>query len=199
GGREGDGPEPAGPGPLVVFAAASLTESTEAAARAYTASSGQAVQVSFAGSPALARQIAQRAPADVFGSADTEWTDWLQQRDPASRSGLLGNALVLVAHADNPAPGLALAPGVDLLPLLGDDGRLAVALTASVPAGKHARAALESLGAWPSVQPRLAETENVRAALLLVARGEAPLGVVYATDAKAEPRVRVLGTFPPDS
>src|SRR5690606_34221730 len=122
GGREGDGPEPAGPGPLVVFAAASLTESMEAAARAYPARSG----------PALARQIAQRAPADVFVSADTEWMDWLQQRglvDPASRSGLLGNALVLVAHADNPAPGLALAPGVDLLPLLGGDGRLAVALT----------------------------------------------------------------------
>src|SRR5690606_11001482 len=170
GGREGDGPEPAGPGPLVVFAAASLTESMEAAARAYTARSGQAVQVSFAGSPALARQIAQRAPADVFVSADTEWMDWLQQRglvDPASRSGLLGNALVLVAHADNPAPGLALAPGVDLLPLLGGDGRLAVALTGSVPAGKHAQAALASLGAWPAVAPRLAETENVRAALLL--------------------------------
>ncbi|TWG90796.1 molybdate transport system substrate-binding protein [Luteimonas sp. J16] len=202
GGGERPAPGPEGPPPLVVFAAASLTESMEAAARAYTARSGQAVQVSFAGSPALARQIAQQAPADVFVSADTDWMDWLQQRglvDPASRSGLLGNALVLVAHVDDPAPEVALAPGVDLSPLLGDDGRLAVALTASVPAGKHARAALESLGAWPSVQPRLAETENVRAALLLVARGEAPLGVVYATDAKAEPRVRVLGTFPPDS
>jgi len=196
-------PEPVpGHGPLVVFAAASLAESMESAARAFSRHDGQAVQVAYAGSPALARQIEQRAPADVFVSADTQWMDWLQQRglvDPASRSDLLGNALVLVASADSPAPALELVPGVDLLPLLGGEGRLAVALTGSVPAGRHARAALETLGAWQSLRPRLAEAENVRAALLLVARGEAPLGVVYATDAMAEPRVRVLATFPADS
>ena len=195
--------EPAGDSrPLVVFAAASLAESMEAASQAYSRRQGQVVQVAYAGTPALARQIEQRAPADVFVSADAAWMDWLQQRglvDPASRSDLLGNALVLVAPADSQVPALELAPGVDLLPLLGAEGRLAVALTGSVPAGRHARAALETLGAWPALQPRLAEAENVRAALLLVARGEAPLGVVYATDAMAEPRVRVLATFPADT
>jgi len=195
------GPAPAGR-PLLVLAAASLAESMEAAAEAFGHQHGQAVQVAYAGSPALARQIEQQAPADVFVSADVEWMDWLQQRglvDPASRSNLLGNALVLVAPSAGPAPPLELAPGVDLLPLLGDEGRLAVALTGSVPAGRHARAALEWLGAWQALQPRLAETENVRAALLLVARGEAPLGVVYATDALVEPRVRVLANFPAHS
>ncbi|HRO27649.1 MAG TPA: molybdate ABC transporter substrate-binding protein, partial [Luteimonas sp.] len=107
--------------------------------------------------------------------------------------------LVLIAPADSAAPSPVLAPGVDLLPLLGDNGRLALALTDSVPAGKYAKAAFESLGVWESLQLRLAESENVRAALLLVARGEAPLGVVYGSDALAEPRVKVLATFPADS
>ncbi|WP_298573585.1 molybdate ABC transporter substrate-binding protein [uncultured Luteimonas sp.] len=185
--------------PLLVFAAASLKESMDEAAAAYTAGGGAPVQVAYAGSPALARQIEQGAPADVFVSADGDWMDWLDARglvDAGSRRDLLGNALVLVAPAASDAAPLALAPGTDLLPLLGADGRLALAMTASVPAGRYARAGLESLGLWQALQPRVAEAENVRAALLLVARGEAPLGVVYASDARAEPRVKVLATFP---
>jgi len=185
--------------PLTVFAAASLKESMDAAADAFAGSTGQPVQVSYAGSSALARQLEQRAPADVFISADSQWMDWLQERgliDPDTRSELLGNALVLIAPADAATAPLELAPGVDLLPLLGSDGRMALALTDSVPAGRYARAALESLGAWDALQPRVAESESVRAALLLVARGETPLGVVYASDAMAEPRVRVVATFP---
>jgi len=187
--------------PLAVFAAASLMESLDAATAAFEQASGQPVQVTYAGSPALARQIAQHAPVDVFISADSEWMDWLQQRglvDPASRVDLLGNRLVLIGPADG-ATAVTLAPGTDLRPLLGGDGRLALAMTDSVPAGRYAKAALQSLGMWEALQPRLAEAENVRAALLLVARGEAPLGVVYASDAQAEPRVAVLATFPADS
>lgn len=188
--------------PLQVFAAASLKESLDAAAAAYGAATGQPVQVTYAGSPALARQIEQRAPADVFISADGDWMDWLDQRglvDAASRRNLLDNQLVLVAPNTSTATPLALPPGTDLLPLLGEDGRLALALTDSVPAGKYARAGFASLGVWDTLQTRVAEAENVRAALLLVARGEAPLGVVYASDAQAEPRVKVLATFPDGS
>lgn len=184
--------------PLTVFAAASMKESLDEAAAAYETASGQPVRVSYAASSALARQIEQGAPADVFVSADQDWMDYLQQRnllDVASRRNLLGNSLVLIAPAGSAARAVALKPGLDLRPLLGD-GRIALALTASVPAGKYAKAAFTSLGMWPALSPRVAETENVRAALMLVARGEAPLGVVYASDARAEPRVRVLGTFP---
>jgi len=199
-----DAPPPGAdePRPLQVFAAASLKESMDEAAAAFGTAKGLPVQVTYAGSPALARQIEQRAPADVFVSADGEWMDWLGERglvDPTSRSDLLGNSLVLVAPAAGTAAPLTLAPGTDLLPLLGDDGRLALALTGSVPAGKYARAGFESLGMWDALQPRVAESENVRAALLLVARGETPLGVVYASDAQAEPRVKVLATFPAGS
>jgi len=187
--------------PLDVFAAASLRGSLDEAATLYERESGQPVRVSYAGSSALARQIEQGAPADVFISADLDWMDWLQARDlidEATRLELLGNALVLIAPTSAAPPAVNLNPGVDLIPLLGD-GHLALALTASVPAGKYARAAFESFGIWRAVQPRIAEAENVRAALLLVARGEAPLGVVYASDAKAEPRVAVLATFPANS
>jgi len=200
--KGGDAVAPQPAPALTVFAAASLKESMDAAANAFQQQTGQPVQVSYAGSSALARQIEQRAPADVFVSADTEWMDWLQERDlidPATRADLLGNTLVLVAPADGDAQPLALATGTDLLPLLGEDGRLALALTDSVPAGKYAKAAFESLGLWTALQPRVAESENVRAALLLVARGEAPLGVVYGSDAQAEPRVKVLATFPVDA
>lgn len=201
-GERGAAPDTqAAPAPLMVFAAASLKESLDAAGAAFHAAGGAPVQVSYAASPALARQIAQRAPADVFISADGDWMDWLQTRglvDPASRVDLLGNQLVLVGPAGGAAHP-SLAPGSDLLPLLGPQGRLAVAMTDSVPAGKYARAALQSLGMWTALQPRLAEAENVRAALLLVARGDAPLGVVYASDARAEPRVALLATFPDDS
>ena len=191
-----------GDAPLTMFAAASLKESMDAAAAAFEAETGTPVRVSYAGSSALARQIEQRAPADVFVSADSDWMDWLQERgliDVATRVDLLGNTLVLVAPADAATRPLALARGTDLRPLLGERGRLALALTASVPAGKYAKAAFESLGMWSALQPRVAEAENVRAALLLVARGEAPLGVVYGSDAMAEPRVKVLATFPAGS
>lgn len=190
------------PAPLTVFAAASLKESMDAAAAAYETATGQAVRVSYAASSALARQIEQGAPADVIVSADRDWMDYLHRRrliDTASRRDLLGNSLVMVApRAANPAP-IALRPGADLLPRLGSKGRLALALTASVPAGKYAKASFTSLGMWPALQARVAEAENVRAALMLVARGEAPLGVVYASDAKAEPAVRVVATFPADT
>ncbi len=185
--------------PVVVFAAASLKESMDEAAGAYQKSTGQAVTVSYAASSALARQIEQGAPADVFVSADLDWMDYLQQRqliEPKDRHNLLGNTLVLIAPKASTAKPVTLKPGVDLLPLLGADGRLALALTASVPAGKYAKSAFTSLGVWSTLQPRVAEAENVRAALMLVARGEAPLGVVYGSDAKADANVRVLSTFP---
>ena len=188
--------------PLAVFAAASLKESLDEATAAYQRTSGTAVRVSYAASSALARQIEQGAPADVFVSADLDWMDYLQQRqliDPTTRRNLLGNTLVLVAPARGDTKAVSLRPGVDLLPLLGKKGRLALALTASVPAGKYAKASFTSLGVWKSLEPRVAEAENVRAALMLVARGEAPLGVVYASDARAEPAVRVVATFPATS
>ena len=188
-----------GPAPLTVFAAASLKESMDAAAMAYRRATGVPVRVSYAASSALARQVEQGAPADVFVSADRDWMDWLQQRglvDAATRHDLLGNTLVLVAPRASPAGPLPLRSGTDLRPLLGGDGRIALALTASVPAGKYAKAAFASLGMWKALAPRAAEAENVRAALLLVARGETPLGVVYGSDARAEPRVKVLATFP---
>jgi molybdate transport system substrate-binding protein len=188
--------------PLTVFAAASLKESMDEAANAYEKSTGQPVRVSYAGSSALARQIEQGAPADVFISADLDWMDELQGKglvDTATRGNLLGNTLVLVAPKDRRAKPLVLRHGSDLRPLLGDDGRIALALVDSVPAGKYAKAAFSSLGMWDALQPRVAEAENVRAALLLVARGETPLGVVYGSDARAEPRVRVVATFPEES
>lgn len=182
-----------------VFAAASLKESLDAAAQAWAQRSGTRAVISYAGSPALARQIDQGAPADVFVSADEEWMDWVERRGllrAGSRVRLLSNRLVLVAPAAGPVPALTLAPGVPIAAALGSGGRLAVADVVSVPAGRYAKAALESLGAWGPLSGRLAQTENVRAALTLVARGEAPLGIVYATDARAESKVRVVGTFP---
>lgn len=184
--------------PLTVFAAASLKESLDEAARAYTRRTGTPVRVSYAASSALARQIAQGAPADVVLSADRDWMDHLDARGllrPGSRRDLLGNTLVLVAPRDARLPPVSLARPASLPQALGT-GRLALALTASVPAGRYARAAFGSLGLWPALRPRVVEAENVRAALLLVARGEARMGVVYRTDALAEPRVRVLATFP---
>lgn len=185
---------------LTVFAAASLKESLDEAGQAYGQATGVPVRISYAGSSALARQIEQGAPADVFVSADLDWMDYLQQKGRVAavdRRTLLGNHLVVIAPK---ASRVAIEPAVPRtwLPALGK-GRLAVALTASVPAGKYAKAALQSTGAWPSVQARLAEAENVRSALMLVARGETPLGIVYASDAAAEPRVRVVATFPTGS
>ena len=192
---------------LTVFAAASLQDALRALEPAWRAASGAPpsgnppLRFSFAASSALARQIEQGAPADLFLSADEPWMDYLAERrliQPGSRVSPLGNALVLVAPADSPLPALALGRGTDLMALLGQ-GRLATGDPAHVPAGRYARQALEWLGQWQAVGPRLARADNVRAALLLVERGEAPLGIVYATDARASPGVRVLGTFPEGS
>ena len=188
--------------PLTVFAAASLKESMDEAAAAYGKATGVAVRVSYAGSPALARQIEQGAPADVFVSADLDWMDALQSKglvDTATRRELLGNTLVVVAPNPGDARPLDLNDGIALRTRIGD-GRMATALSDSVPAGKYAKAAFTRLGWWKSLRDAdmLVESENVRTTLLLVARGEVPLGVVYGSDAKAEPRVRVVATVPAD-
>ncbi len=186
--------------PLTVFAAASLKESLDEAATAYQRRTGVPVRVSYAASSALARQIEQGAPADVFFSADLEWMDYLQQRgkvDAAQRRNLLGNQLVLVAPKASMLK-VDLGKAGSLATALGP-GRLAIGQTRSVPAGKYARASLEKLGHWSGVQAKLAESESVRAALMLVARGEAPLGIVYLSDARAEPAVRVVAAFPAGS
>lgn len=186
---------------LTVFAAASLKESMDEAAATYARDAGVPVRVSYAASSALARQIEHGAPADAFFSADLEWMDYLQARnrvDATQRHNLLGNRLVLITRKDNPVR-IDLAGPNSILAALGARGRLAVGQTASVPAGKYTRASLQNLGQWDSVKTRLAESESVRAALMLVARGEAPLGVVYASDAKAEPSVRIVATFPDNS
>ena len=180
-----------------VFAAASLKEALDAVSAAWVARGHPQPVIAYAGTPALARQIEQGAPADVFVAADAAWMDWAQQRGllrPGSRADLVGNRLVLVAPAGAASPTLRLEPGVALEDALGA-GRLAVADVETVPAGRYARAALRSLGVWERVAGRLAPAESTRAALMLVARGEAPLGIVYATDARAEPRVRVVDTF----
>jgi molybdate transport system substrate-binding protein len=185
---------------LLVFAAASLKNALDDASALYEKQTGGHVTVSYAASPALAKQIEAGAPADVFISADLDWMDELAQKQlilPATRSDLLGNRLVLIARAASGTT-LAVAPGFPIAATLGE-GRLALADPTAVPAGKYAKVALERLGVWGAVASRIAPAENVRAALLLVARGEAPLGVVYRTDAAAEPGVRVVGEFPPDT
>jgi molybdate transport system substrate-binding protein len=186
---------------LTVFAAASLTTVLEEVGVAFTADTSIPVRFSFAASSALARQIESGAPADVFMSADQEWMDYLQQRGliaPASRADIVGNSLVLIAPADS-AVSVRIGAGMDLGRTLGPRGRLATGDPASVPVGRYARAALVRLGAWNAVGSRLVAADNVRTALNFVARGEAPLGIVYATDALSEPRVRVLDVFPADS
>ena len=183
-----------------VFAAASLKNALDNIIAQYKAETGKGVAASYAASSALARQIEQRAPADIFMSADLDWMDYLQQRNlirPETRVSLLGNRLVLIAPADAKVQ-VEIGKGFELAKLLGD-GRLAVGEPASVPAGKYAKAALETLGVWSSVEAKLAPAENVRAAMALVARGEAPLGIVYETDAVAEKGVKVVGFFPGDS
>jgi molybdate transport system substrate-binding protein len=181
----------------LVFAAASLKNALDEAAQAYRAGK---VVVSYGASSTLAKQIQNGAPAEVFISADLDWMDYLDRQGllaPGTRRNLLRNGLVLVAAADRPVK-LAPAPGFALRRALGS-GRLALADPSSVPAGKYARAALEKLGVWGDVAGRLAPADNVRAALAFVARGEAPLGIVYATDAREEPRVVVAGVFPDDT
>jgi molybdate transport system substrate-binding protein len=184
-----------------VFAAASLTDALRALAQEWQARGNPAPRLSFAASSALARQIEQGAPADLFLSADEPWMDYLQQRRlivDATRISPLGNALVLVAPAGSAAT-VTLGRGTDLLSLLGPTGRLAAGDPAHVPVGRYAQAALEWMGQWQPLAPRLARADNVRAALLLVERGEAPFGIVYATDAAASRAVRVAGTFPAEA
>lgn len=192
------GASAAAPARITVFAAASLQESLDEVVQAWRLRSGQPVVVSYAASSALARQIEQGAPADVFISADGDWMDYLEQRDllaASTRFDLVGNRLVLVAPSGSVQRPLSPRAYEPLLAALGDQGRLAVAETTSVPAGRYARAVLQANGGWEPLKSRLAQGESVRAALAFVARGEAPLGIVYATDAQAEPKVRVVATF----
>jgi len=185
---------------ILVFAAASLTEAVQEAGAAYEKTAPVAVRSSFDSSSVLARQIEAGAPADVFFSADTKWMDYLQARNliqAASRKDVLGNSLVLIAPSHSPIQ-LKIAPLFPLAAALGN-GRLATGDPDSVPAGRYARAALTNLGVWDEVAPRLARAENVRVALLYVARGETPLGIVYASDALADKSVRVVDTFPADT
>ncbi|WP_339873528.1 molybdate ABC transporter substrate-binding protein [uncultured Brevundimonas sp.] len=189
-----------GPPPIDLFAAASLREVLDALAADHLNKTGRTVRVTYAGSAQLARQIDQGAPADLFVSADEAWMDWLDARghvETATRRRVAGNRLVLIAPAGAPDAPVDLTPAFALNQRLGD-GRLAMA-DVGVPAGRYGQQALTHLGLWASVESRLAPGDSVRAALALVARGEAPLGVVYATDARAEPRVRVVATFPAGS
>src|SRR5947199_9463436 len=193
-------PARAEPRAVIVFAAASLKNALDAIDEEWHREIGKSVTAAYAASSTLAKQIENGAPADLFISADPEWMDYLEQRKqirPGSRSNLLGNSLVLVAPTGSTVP-LTIAPGFPLAAALGE-GRLAMADPAAVPAGMYGKAALEKLGVWPSVANRIAAAENVRAALLLVGRGEAPLGIVYSTDAAAEPNVKIVGAFRADS
>ena len=187
-------------GDVLVFAAASLKNALDAINTQWQKETGKKASISYGASPALAKQIEQAAPAQMFISADLDWMDYVAQRNlikPETRSNLLGNRIVLIAHKDKAQP-IDIKPGFDLAKALGD-GRLSMANVDSVPAGKYGKAALEKLGVWGSVSGRIAQAENVRAALLLVSRGEAPLGIVYQTDAAADPNVKIIGTFPEDT
>lgn len=186
---------------VTVFAAASLTDALRALGQGWAARGNPAPRFSFAASSALARQIDQGAPADIFVSADEPWMDHVQERHlivNATRVSPIGNALVLVAPRGD-ARDVTLARGTDLVALLGPNGRIATGDPAHVPVGRYARAALTWLGQWDAIGPRLARADNVRGALLLVERGEAPFGIVYATDAAASQGVRIVGTFPAES
>ena len=185
---------------LIVLGASSLTDALNEIGPAFTAATHRGVKLSYAASSALARQIEAGAPADVFMSADTDWMDYLQTRaliDTGTRHNVLGNRLVLISPADSTVT-LKIVPHFPLAKVLGD-GRLATGNPDSVPVGKYARAALTNLGVWTEVQDKIAAADNVRAALALVARGEAPLGIVYRTDALLEKKVRIVADFPASS
>jgi molybdate transport system substrate-binding protein len=187
--------------PVTVFAAISLSDAMRALGTEWRSRGNPAPRFSFGASSALARQIEQGAPADLFMSADEPWADYLQERNllvNASRGSPLGNVLVLIAPANAARP-VTLAPGTDLAALLGANGRIATGDPAHIPVGRYAQAALTWMGQWEALSPRLARADNVRSALLLVERGEAPFGIVYATDAAASNAVRVVGSFPPES
>jgi molybdate transport system substrate-binding protein len=182
---------------LLVFAAASLTNVLGELSTSWSAASGIPVKLSFASSSVLARQIEAGGRADIFISADQEWMDYLQARnliDKPTRRNLVGNRLVLIAPADSKVE-LRIAPGFDLAGALGK-GRLSTGDPDTVPAGRYARSALISLGVWDEIQDRLVRADNVRSAMMFVSRGEAPLGIVYTTDAISDAKVRVVDTFP---
>jgi molybdate transport system substrate-binding protein len=186
---------------ITVFAAASMKNALDDANTAFTKKTGIKVVTSYAATPALIKQIGAGAPADVFVSADTEWMDYGAQKNlikADTRVNLLGNRLVLIAPKDSKLDTVAIGPGFDLARLAGD-GRIVTGDVRAVPVGKYAKAALEQLGAWTAAERKLAMVENVRAALTLVARGEAVLGIVYETDAKVEPNVKIVGRFPAES
>jgi molybdate transport system substrate-binding protein len=185
---------------VTVFAAASMKNALDAANKAWTGEAGKEVTASYAASSALAKQIEAGAPADVFISADLDWMKYVSDKKLVkedTKSNWLGNRIVLVAEKANAKP-VEIKPGFDLAGLL-NGGKLAMGAPDSVPAGKYGKAALEKLGTWASVEKSVAGAESVRAALALVSRGEAPYGIVYATDAAADPGVAVVGTFPEDT
>ncbi|HME29797.1 MAG TPA: molybdate ABC transporter substrate-binding protein [Pseudolabrys sp.] len=186
---------------VTVFAAASLKNALDDINAVFTKATGIKVVTSYEASSALAKQIEQGAPADVFISADLRWMDYVAERkliNPDTRINLLGNKLVLIAAVDSKLDQVTIGEDFDIAKLAGD-GRIAVADVKAVPAGLYAKAALEKLGAWAATEPKLAQAENVRATLAFVARGEAPVGIVYETDAKIEPKVKTIGVFPDDS
>jgi molybdate transport system substrate-binding protein len=186
---------------VVILAAASLKNALDEASAAWTRQTGKSTRISYAASSALAKQIEGAIPADVFISADVPWMDYVGERKlirPASRSNFLGNQIVLIAGKDSKVE-LKIDKGFNLRGALGNDGRIAMGNVDAVPAGKYGKAALDYLGVWPSVADRVAQAENVRMALTLVSRGEAPLGIVYKTDAASDPAVRIVGAFPADS
>lgn len=185
---------------ITVFAAASMANALTEIEERFETETGHEIVISLAGSSALARQIQQGAPADIFISANPDWMDVLESDgllEADSRFDLLNNSIVLIASGTDAVP-VGITPEMDLPGLL-DGGRLAMALVDAVPAGIYGKASLESLGLWDGVKDQVAQSDNVRAALALVATGEAPFGIVYATDAAAEDKVTIVGTFPPDS
>src|SRR5499427_8235761 len=184
----------------LIFAAASLKNALDEVAAQWQRETAKKVVISYAASNTLIKQIEQGAPADMFISADLDWMDYGQQHNlinAQTRSNLLSNRLVLIAPKDATFT-LNITSRLDLASAL-KGGRLAMANVDAVPAGKYGKAALEKLGAWDGVKDKIAQADNVRAALLLVSRGEAPLGIVYQTDAASEPAVKIIGTFPEDS
>jgi len=194
-------PAPAQDNSLTVFAAASMKNALDEVDLAYTRTTGVKIVASYAASSALAKQIEQGAPADIFVSADTDWMDYAADKkviNRPTRLNLLGNSIVLVVPRDSAIDKVSIGQGFDLAKLAGD-GKIATGDVNAVPVGKYARAALEKFGAWQQAAPKFAMAESVRAALTLVARGEAALGIVYATDARVEPGVKIVGAFPPDS
>jgi molybdate transport system substrate-binding protein len=194
-------PAPAQPNSVTVFAAASMKNALDDLSAAFTKNTGIKVVTSFAATSALMRQIEQGAPADIFVSADLDWMDYgLRNKliNPSTRINLLGNRLVLIAPKEATVRPVTLTSSLDLAKIVGND-RIVTGEVKSVPAGRYAIAALQKLGLWSSVKKRVAMVENVRVALTLVTRGEAAFGIVYETDARAEPGVKVIGQFPPDS